>query len=296
MSAATEATDCTLGEAMIAALARTIRDGTLVFHGFGSPLVQLAMHVAKRTHAPDMVLVAGATYGVNPRPPFLTPTSNDWVLDRGAECALDIEELFDLAASGRMGRMFLSGVQIDRYGRTNVTRLGQGEAAKKLPGGGGGCNLSCDVEAVTLWTAAHRTRADRAGRRQFRIVESCDFVTNVGHRTADGRTRQAMGYRGGGPDRLITDLGLFDFEADGELRLIGLYPDTTVDDVLDNTAFRPRLAETIAPIPMPDAEVVGIIRALDPMHVHEHELRAEDRDRRFALGPTALPRAAVATA
>ena len=71
-------TSCTLGEMMIAALARTIKDGTLVFHGFGSPLVQLAMHVAKRTRAPRMVMVAGATYGLDPEPPFLTPTSNDW--------------------------------------------------------------------------------------------------------------------------------------------------------------------------------------------------------------------------
>jgi len=77
-------TSCTLGEMMIAALARTIADGTLVFHGFGSPLIQLAMHVAKRTHAPRMILVAGATYGVDPEPPFLAPTSNDWVMDRGA--------------------------------------------------------------------------------------------------------------------------------------------------------------------------------------------------------------------
>ena len=115
---------CTLGEMMIAALARTIEDGALVFHGFGSPLVQLAMHVAKRTHAPRMVLVAGATYGVDPDPPFLTPTTNDWVMDRGASSSLDIEELFDLAAAGRMGRMFLSGLQIDKWGNCNVTALG----------------------------------------------------------------------------------------------------------------------------------------------------------------------------
>jgi len=83
---------CSLGEMMIAALARTIEDGTLVFHGFGSPLVQLAMHVAKRTHAPRMVLIAGATYGVDPDPPFLTPTTNDWAMDRGASSSLDIEE------------------------------------------------------------------------------------------------------------------------------------------------------------------------------------------------------------
>ena len=52
---------CSFGELMIGALARTVEDGTLVFHGYGSPLVQIALHVAKRTHAPNMVLVAGAT-------------------------------------------------------------------------------------------------------------------------------------------------------------------------------------------------------------------------------------------
>ena len=94
---------CSLGEMVVAALARTIEDGALVFHGFGSPLVQLAMHVAKRTHAPRMVLIAGATYGVDPSPPFLTPTTNDWAMDCGARSSLDIEELFDLAGSRAHG-------------------------------------------------------------------------------------------------------------------------------------------------------------------------------------------------
>lgn len=274
--------DCTLGEAMVAALARTIRDGTLVFHGFGSPLVQLAMHVAKRTHAPDMVLVAGATYGVNPRPPFLAPTSNDWVLDRGAECALDIEELFDLAASGRMGRMFLSGVQIDRFGNTNVTRLGAGDRTVKLPGGGGGCNLSCDVEAVTLWTAAHRGRPGKHGP-QLRLVESCDFITNVGHRAADGRTRAELDYRGGGPDWLVTDLGLFDFDSAGELRSRALYPDTTLHDVVEHTGFTVGVGEPIEAFRLPDPTTIALVRELDPLRVHERELRPDDRERRFAL-------------
>ena len=93
---------CTFGETMVYAIAKTIEDSTIAFHGFGSPLVQLALHVAKRSHAPDLVLVAGATYAINPKPPFLAPTSNDWVMDRGAEISLDIEELFDLAAAGRV--------------------------------------------------------------------------------------------------------------------------------------------------------------------------------------------------
>lgn len=273
---------CTLGEVMIFNLARTVRNGDLVFHGFGSPLVQLALHLAKRTHAPDLVFVAGATYGLNPTPPFLTPTSNDWVLDRGAECSLDIEELFDLAASGRMDRMFLSGLQIDRWGSANVTRLGEDSVRVKLPGGGGGCNLSCDVGNVTLWTAAHRSLPGKDNRRLFRLVEHCDFVTNLGHRAADGRSRSALGHRGGGPDWLLTELGLFDFDHEGHLRLRALYPDVDIAEVAANTGFPLRVAADIGQISLPDAESVAIVRKLDPMNVHMKELRSVDHERRFS--------------
>jgi glutaconate CoA-transferase, subunit B len=279
--------ECTFGEAMIYTLARTIEDRTLVFHGFGSPLVQLAMHVAKRTHAPDMVLVAGATYGLNPQPGFLTPTSNDWVLDRGAEASLDIEELFDLGGSGRIDRMFLSGLQIDRWGNANVTRLGHDSLDTKLPGGGGG-NLSCDVERITLWTPAQRSAPDRNGRRRHRIVERCDFITSLGHRAGDGRTRAEFGHRGKGPQWLVTDLGLFDFDPDGHLRLCGLYPDTTRRDVEENTGFPLVHAHHLETVPLPGLDVVALIRSLDPLGVHLKELQPADRQRRFAVSGAAM--------
>jgi glutaconate CoA-transferase subunit B len=275
-------TDCTLGEMMIGAIARTIDDGTLAFHGFGSPLVQLALHVAKRTHAPNLVLVAGATYGINPEPPFLSPTSNDWVMDRGAPFSLDIEELFDLAASGRMGRMFLSGLQIDKWGNCNVTSLGRNKLAMKLPGGGGGCNLSCDVEHLTLWTTGHRSPPDASGRRRFRLVEQCDFVTNLGHRAVDGRDRRALGHRGGGPQWMVTDLGLLDFDGEGHMRLRAVHPDVAAEEVAENTGFALRVADTVARIPPPDRETIALIRRLDPLRVHENEIRPEDHGRRFA--------------
>jgi glutaconate CoA-transferase subunit B len=276
-------TTCTLGEAMIYNIARTVEDGSLVFHGFGSPLVQLALHLAKRTHAPNLVLIAGATYGVNPRPAFLTPTSNDWTLDRGAEAALDIEELFDLAAAGRMARMFLSGAQIDRWGNCNVTRLGTGETFVKLPGGGGGCNLSCDVAQLTLWTAAHRSPPQKDGSRRYRLVESCDFVTNLGHRSATGEPRRTLGHRGHGPDSLVTDLGRFDFDASGSMRLRAVFPDVTVNDVAASTGFPLAVADVVEPMALPDGHAVQIIRELDPLGVHLHELQPSDRTRHFAL-------------
>lgn len=283
MRDSTKASICTIGEVLIYQIARTIEDGIVAFHGFGSPLVQVALHLAKRFHAPRLALVAGATYAINPKPPFLSPTTNDWVMSRGAECDLDIEELFDLAASGRIGRMFLSGLQIDAWGNLNVNWLGTENIRLKLPGGGGGCNLSCDVEHITIWSAAHRTEAAADGRRRFRLVEYCDFVTSVGHRTREGKSRSEMRYHGKGPDWMITELGLFDFDESGRARLVGSYPDIEIAEIRVHTGFAFEVRSDFAPISLPHPEMVQFIREFDPLKIHERELRPEDRSRCFSI-------------
>lgn len=284
MNKATKITSCTLGELMIYQIALSIEDGILAFHGFGSPLVQLALHLAKRFHAPNLVLVAGATYGINPTPAFLTPTTNDFAMNRGAECHLSIEELFDLAAGGRLGRMFLSGLQIDRWGNMNVTRLGNDERLTlKLPGGGGGCNLSADAGHVTVWTAAHRTHVDNLGRRRYRLVNRCDFVTSVGHRTADGLPRSSMPYRGGGPDCIVTDLGVFGFNAEGHAELRFTYPDTNRELIAESTEFEFPVADNLSTAALPEPALIEFIRRLDPLKIHERELSQDDRGRTFEL-------------
>ncbi|MDQ6661384.1 MAG: CoA transferase [Chloroflexota bacterium] len=277
-------TYATLPEVMIYQVARTIKDGELVFHGFGSPVPTLAMLLAKRTHATHMIHVEGATYGVNPEPPFLPPTSNDWVLEQGRVIALSISDLFDIAARGDMGRMFLSGVQIDRYGSMNVTAIGNPEHPHvKLPGSGGGCNLSGDVQHITIWTAGHRASV-KAGKRQFRFVRHIDFVSSIGHVTRDGISRAALGLRGGGPDWVVTELGVFDFDPVTHiLRLRALYPDTTVQDVLDNTEFEPVIASDVSVVPLPTPEDVALIRRFDPLHTHYGEFKPVDLSRHFDL-------------
>ena len=125
----------TIDEWFVVALARTIRPRETVFHGFGSPCAQVAMHVARRTHARDMTLVEGAMYAINPDPPFIPPTSNDASLRRGAAYSMRFEEFFDAAVRGDVDRMFLSGGQIDGYGNTNVTAIGTGRSPGR-PGEG----------------------------------------------------------------------------------------------------------------------------------------------------------------
>ena len=188
----------TIDEWFVVALARTIRPAETVFHGFGSPCAQVAMHVARRTHARDMTLVEGAMYAINPDPLFIPPTSNDASLRRGAPYSMRFEEFFDAAIRGDVDRMFLSGGQIDGHGNTNVTAIGPaGRPKVKLGGGGGGCNLSATIGHLTLWTTRHRS-----GRT---LVGNCDFVTDMGHRTPLG-TRAGLGFAGGGPhDRQRSD-------------------------------------------------------------------------------------------
>lgn len=269
----------TIDEWFVVALARTIRNRETVFHGFGSPCAQVAMHVARRTHARDILLVEGATYAINPDPPFLPPTGNDLVLQQGAAYQMRFEEFFDAAVRGDVDRMFLSGVQIDAYGSTNVTGVGPVDSPKvKLGGGGGGCNLAATVGHLTLWTTRHRT-----GRT---LVQQCDFVTDMGHRTREG-TRAELGFTGGGPQWLVTELGVFDFDPDGHARLRQIFPDVSVEDISAKTGFEVRVADDVRPVPPPAGAELAVLRRIDPLGVRRSEFAPQELKRQFREGMSA---------
>jgi glutaconate CoA-transferase subunit B len=265
----------TIDEWFVIALARTVRPRETVFHGFGSPCAQVAMHVARRTHAPDMTLVEGAMYAVNPDPPFVPPTSNDASLSRGAAYSMRFEEFFDAAIRGDVDRMFLSGGQIDGFGNTNVTAIGPaGRPKVKLGGGGGGCNLSATIGALTLWTTRHRS-----GRT---LVESCDFITDIGHRTPLGG-RAELGFTGGGPQWLVTELGVFDFR-DGRARLVQVFPDVSVADVRAATGFALEVAGDLRAVSPPSMAELAAVRSVDPLKVRTSEFSRPELDRAFERG------------
>jgi glutaconate CoA-transferase, subunit B len=262
-----------IDEWFVVALARTIRDREVVFHGFGSPCAQVAMHVARRTHARNMLLVEGATYALNPDPPFIPPTGNDLSLQRGADYRMRIEEFFDAAMRGDVERMFLSGGQIDGYGNTNVTAIGPIAHPKiKLGGGGGGCNLAATIGHLTLWTSRHRS-----GRT---LVEKCDFITDMGHRTPEG-TRGELGFTGGGPEWLVTELGVFDYDAGGRARLRQLFPDVGLAEVKAVTGFEFEVAADLRAVSPPSPSELASLRSIDPLGVRRSEFSAEELRRTF---------------
>jgi glutaconate CoA-transferase, subunit B len=265
----------TIDEWFVVLLARTIRPRETVFHGFGSPCAQVAMHVARRTHAPDMTLVEGAMYAINPDPPFIPPTSNDASLKRGAAYSMRFEEFFDAAVRGDVDRMFLSGGQIDGFGNTNVTAIGPaGRPKVKLGGGGGGCNLAATIGHLTVWTTRHRS-----GRT---LVDACDFITDMGHRTPMG-TRADLGYTGGGPQWLVTELGVFDFTG-GRARLVQIFPDVSVDEVRVATGFPLEVAGDLRAAAPPSTAELAAVRSVDSLGVRKSEFSPRELSRVFTRG------------
>jgi glutaconate CoA-transferase subunit B len=228
--------------------------------------------VAKRTHAPDMILVEGAMYAIDPDPPFIPPTGNDASLSRGAAYSMRFEEFFDAAVRGDVDRMFLSGGQIDGYGNTNVTAIGPpGRPKVKLGGGGGGCNLAATIGSLTLWTTRHRS-----GRT---LVQACDFITDMGHRTPLG-TRADLGYTGGGPQWLVTELGVFDFPA-GRARLREIFPDVSVEEIRNATGFDLEVAGDLRAARPPAPSELAVVRSLDSLAVRKSEFSADELARTF---------------
>ena len=116
----------------------------------------------------------------------------------------------------------LGGAQIDRYGNLNSTVIGDYAKPKtRLPGSGGACEIA---------TNAQRTfTIMRLKRRAF--VEKLDFVTSPGHLTG-GDSRARLGLPGGGPELVITDKAILNFDnPEREMQLSSLYPGVTVSDV-----------------------------------------------------------------
>jgi glutaconate CoA-transferase subunit B len=62
-----------------------------------------------------------------------------------------------------------------------------------------------------------------------------------------GRERRALGVRTKGPTRLITDLCVFEPDADTmEMTVVSIHPGATHEKIIENCGWTPRFAEHVA--------------------------------------------------
>lgn len=268
--------DYTVDELMVISIARTIKDGDLVFHGVASPLPMTALYTARMTHAPNMVYFAGVGGGVNPDPPFLPESTNDIWLQWGSCRVETIDRVFDHFARGEISVMFFSGGQFDKYGNINNSLIGDWRRPKtKFPGGAGACNLGSTVKIVG-WTTRHRSFIHpRSGKKLYTFVNKVDFKTTPGFLDGPGARERAGCMPNTGPVKVISDFGVFDFDEKTKImRVESLFPDITVEDVLEHTEFKPVIPDEVPVTEPPTKEEILLMRVeIDPYRIRALEFR-----------------------
>ena len=237
--------------------ARLLRDGDVVFVGVGLP--NLACNLARRTHAPNLVMIYEA--GVIGAQPARLPLSiGDPTLVSGALAVCSMYDIFSLYLQrGNVDVGFLGGAQIDRYGNINATVVGSYDHPKvRLPGSGGSMEMAAWANRCYIITP-HQKR---------RFPEKVDFRTSAGF--LGGRAeRDAAGLRGAGPQAVVTDLGILEPDANGELTLTALHPDCTAEQACANTGWPLKVASELRTTQALSQEELRILRQeLDPLGIY----------------------------
>ena len=244
-------------EMMIVAAARALAGRRVCFVGVGLP--NIAVNLAKRTVAPDLELVYEAgVFGA--RPARLPLSIGDPTIVTGATAVVSMVELFGYYLQrGLIDVGFLGAAQIDKFGNINTTVIGDyAHPTTRLPGSGGACEIAINAREVFVIM--------RQSKRSF--VETIDFRTsagNLGGAEASERIRREQGWLGRGPSVVVTDLGIWHFDANGEMRLDSLHPGTTLDDVRGATGWEVNVAPALGETPEPTVDELRLIREeLDP--------------------------------
>lgn len=225
---------------MVVCLARLLRDGETVFFGVASPIPMVAALLAKRLHAPNVIILT-ITGGVTPEPEHLPASTVDPALLHGARAHVTLTDIFDLSARGRLDTAFLGGVQIDGQGRINMSAIGDFHHPKvRLPGGAGSAAIMPTAGRTILWRTRHDPRT---------------FVSELAFVTAAGRV-----------DRVVTPLCVFR-RIGGRLTVESIHPTSNADEVRAQTGFQVEAGPETPGTPPPSDAERAALREIDPAGV-----------------------------
>ncbi|WCB94415.1 3-oxoadipate CoA-transferase subunit B [Baekduia alba] len=222
------------GEVQTIVAARLLAGATSCFIGVGRP--STAAILAREIVNPDLVLVyESGTIGAKPH--RIPLSIGDGELAATADVVVPVVEMFNYwIQPGRIDVAFLGAAQVDRRGGLNSTVIGDYDAPRtRLPGAGGAPEIATGCDRVMV-VAPH-------SRRTF--VDRLDFLTTVA-----------------APEAVITDLGVLEPDATGELVLTQLHPDVTVDQVREATGWELRVADALRTTDPPTDEELSALREL----------------------------------
>lgn len=237
---------------MVVAGSRMLADGKVVFAGVGAPL--LASALAQQLQAPDLTIVLEGGYiGLRMLPGKPPISTNEMRAAHRSVMLTGIVDVFLYAQGGHFDYGFVGAAQIDRFGNVNTSFIGPVDRPKvRLPGSGGANDIMSSCREILVITKHERRR----------FVERVDFVTSPGYLDG-GDSRERAGLTGARPVAAITDLAVLGFDPETKrMRLDGLQPGVTVDEVVANTGFELLVPASVPELAPPTEEELAALARL----------------------------------
>ena len=251
----TQASEFSLAELLVVATSEAWRgNGEVLASGIG-PIPRLGAGLAKLTHTPELLMTDSEAYLVEDPIP-LGPRGDYKPKFSGS---MTFSRVFDCVWRGKR-HVMIGPVQIDRWGQTNLSCIGDFHKPKVMQLGVRGLPGNSINHLNSMFIVNHSTRVFVEGE--------VDMVGGVGYnekRWPAGVKRDFVDIR-----LIVTNLCVMDFEGPNHaIQVRHLHPGVTFEEVQAATGFpllkSPKLSET----PHPTEEQLAIIRRLDP-----HNIRA----------------------
>jgi glutaconate CoA-transferase subunit B len=243
-------------ELLAAYVAAQIENGDRVFVGANLAVPRAGNLLAHLTHGPDIRVSIGMITTNLLNEPILEPFafSTDYRMSRFAESYVIHNDIFD---SPRLvaDLFFVGGIQVDRYGNTNLIGLKgpDGHLRMRGPGTLGTATMAHYAKRYYIWVPRHEPRV---------LVERCDYISVFGHGDGDDhRARLGLDQYNAGPESVITPLAILDFQTDDHsMRIRSVHPGVSVEDVVAATGFALTIPDEVPTTTEPTADQVRLLR------------------------------------
>jgi glutaconate CoA-transferase subunit B len=249
-------TQATAKEIMAAVIAHDIRDGEWVEVGANLPVPRAGALLAHLTHGPNLTVMMAMTKAYLRDVPILEEF--EYITDVGAmrwaEAYYRHDQLLSAQRRRANGVFYCGGIQIDRFGNSNL--IGIGPDYHKLtfrgPGPIGTTNATAQSGRWHLVTMSHSPRV---------LVEHVDYISALGYGRGEPHYRATVGLKNPGPSSIITPLCVFDFDPDtNSARLASVHEGVSIDDVVAKTGFEFAVRADVPTTAGPTAEELHILR------------------------------------
>lgn len=247
--------DFTRSEVVAAAIADCWAEDGEIFASPMGLLPTLGARLCKLTGNPDIVISDGESLFLASPPPLGSS-------EGPVEGWIPFPKVFDVVAYGRR-HVMMGATQLDRHGNQNISAIGPFDRPTRQLLGSRGAPGNTVNNRTSYWVPKHSPRV---------FVEQVDIVSGVGRARAEAAGPAATRFHD--LHRVVTNLAVLDFEADGgTVRLRSTHPGVSVDDVVAATGFALTVPTDVSVTRPPTSTELQLIReVLDPRGLREKEV------------------------